>query len=160
MATRKKEPVARSQNGWTANQVNLMKWFRVPGTNVSLKLRAVYAGPLLVAFAEAFHKHVEPISDPGCWSYASRPIRGSTTTLSNHASGTAIDLNAPRHPLGKSGTFTPPQVRQIQRLLAATGGAIRWGGNYSGRKDEMHFELNTTNIEQVIRATLELRKLV
>lgn len=151
--------MARSQNGWTANRRDLMAWFSIPGTNVELLLRKDYAGPLLAAFARAFHLRVENIKDPGCWSYAVRPIRGSTTTLSNHASGTAIDLNAPRHPLGKRGTFSAAQSAEIRRLIGLTGGALRWGGSYSGRADEMHVELNTTDIAKIQRATRALQAL-
>lgn len=149
--------MSKSQNGWTANRRNLCSWFHVPGTNVRLLLRTAYAGPLLVLFAELFHRLVEPIRDPGCWSYAERLVRGSSSSVSNHASGTAIDLNAPRHPLGRRGTFTPAQTREVRRLVALTGGALRWGGDYKGRPDEMHFELNTTNIGLVLRATQALR---
>lgn len=148
----------RSQNGWTANRRDLCRWFRIPGTNVSLLLRSDYAGPLLAAFSELFHLRVEPIKDPGCWSYAERPVRGSTTTLSNHASGTAVDLNAPRHPLGRRGTFSAAQTVELRRLLRLTGGALRWGGDYRTRADEMHFELNTTDIALVLRATEALRR--
>ncbi len=148
--------MARSQNGWTANQRHLMSWFAVPGTNVKLLLRKEYAGPLLALVAELFDRTVEPISDPGCWSYAERPIRGGRA-LSNHASGTAIDLNAPRHPLGARGTFTPHQTRAIREIISLTDGAIRWGGDYRSRKDEMHFEINTTDVAKIILATSRLR---
>ena len=70
-----------------------------------------------------------------------RVITGSTS-LSNHSSGTAIDLNAPRHPLGTSGTFTATQRSHIRSILSSCNGVVRWGGDYSGRKDEMHFEIN------------------
>lgn len=148
----------KSQNRWTAGRRDLLQWFSVPGTNVTLLLRRDYAGPLLVAFASAFHRSVEPIHDPGCWSYAYRAVRGQTSGLSNHASGTAIDLNAPRHPLGKRGTFTPQQTARIRHLIGLTGGALRWGGDYSGRADEMHVELNTTDIAKVLRATDALNR--
>ncbi len=62
--------------------------------------------------------------------------------LSNHSSGTAIDLNAPRHPLGTSGTFSATQRSHIRSILNSCNGVVRWGGDYSGRKDEMHFEIN------------------
>ena len=60
--------------------------------------------------------------------------------LSNHSSATAIDLNATKHPLGSAGTFTTVQVALIQALCKKYG--IRWGGDYKGRKDEMHFEIS------------------
>ncbi|MCZ4151843.1 hypothetical protein BZG21_46535, partial [Escherichia coli] len=60
---------------------------------------------------------------------------------SEHSAGTAVDFNAPAHGLGLSGTFSGAQVRSIRRILADLDGAVRWGGDYAGRKDEMHFEL-------------------
>jgi hypothetical protein len=51
-------------------------------------------------------------------------------------------VNATWHPLGVRGTFTPAQVAEIHRILAETGDVVRWGGDYEGRPDEMHFEIN------------------
>lgn len=66
----------------------------------------------------------------------------AASSLSNHSSGTAFDYHAPRHPLGKSGTFNAGQVKTIRTIIhAECEGCIRWGGDYSGRKDEMHFEV-------------------
>lgn len=100
-----------------------------------------------------FHNEVEPISGPVLddWSYANRNVRGART-ISNHASGTAVDLNATQHPLGASGTFNPHQVRAIRRILNDAKGCLRWGGDYNGRKDEMHFEINAdeTRLYQVL----------
>jgi D-alanyl-D-alanine carboxypeptidase-like protein len=63
--------------------------------------------------------------------------------LSNHASGTAVDLNADRHPLGTSPskTFNKDQIAEIHKILAETGHLVRWGGDYTGRQDPMHFEI-------------------
>jgi hypothetical protein len=58
--------------------------------------------------------------------------------LSNHASGTAIDLNATKHPLGKIGTFDAAKVPMIRALAKKYG--LTWGGDWT-RKDEMHFEI-------------------
>jgi hypothetical protein len=88
-----------------------------------------------------FDDEVEPIIMSHSWGYAYRPIRGRTTGYSNHAAGTAIDLNAPAHPLGERGTFTRGQVERIEDILADLDGVVRWGGHYRGRKDEMHFEI-------------------
>lgn len=136
--------MAVSQNGYTANVISLTSSRRVPGSNRSIRVRNGPAGDLLLWFAGQFDAHVEDI-DPGeldDWGYAERPIRGGVE-LSNHASGTAIDLNAPRHPLGTnpSANFSPSQIGEIHRLLALAGGCIGWGGDYSGRKDPMHFEI-------------------
>lgn len=131
---------AYSQNGWTANDRGVIGSYALPGGKIAV--RAGDVSVVLLWVANRFHEQVERLEWPGNWGYAERPIRGSTTVLSNHASGTAIDLNAPRHPLGVRGTFSPSQVAAIRRILAAANGAVRWGGDYTGRVDEMHFEIN------------------
>ena len=131
--------MAVSQNGWKANDRSLIASYSVPGGRISMRKGDV--ATILVYVAKRFHSEVENLIWPGNWGYAERPIRGSRTT-SNHASGTAIDLNAPRHPLGKRGTFSKSQVRKIKKILSDLDHVVRWGGNYRGRKDEMHFEIN------------------
>lgn len=68
----------------------------------------------------------------GC--YADRSIRGSSRR-SMHAYGAAIDLDAAHNELGATTGRMPLAVRQI---FKAEG--WRWGGDYKGRKDWMHFE--------------------
>lgn len=131
---------ATSQNGWSANDRSCIASYQLPGGRVALRKGDVSV--VLLWVAQRFHETVEPLVWPGTWGYAERPIRGSSSTLSNHASGTALDLNAPAHPLGRSGTFRPDQVRAIRSILDFCEGVVRWGGDYSGRKDEMHFEIN------------------
>jgi hypothetical protein len=93
-----------------------------------------------VGFAAEFHKLIEPIDEGALddWGYCFRMVRGTTDKLSNHSSGTAIDLNATQHPLGKVGTFEPGKVPMIQALAKKYG--LTWGGDWT-RKDEMHFEI-------------------
>ncbi|MGO2037020.1 MAG: peptidoglycan-binding protein [Brevibacterium sp.] len=132
--------MATSQNGFRANDRSLIASYEIPGGKVALRKGDV--ATVLVYFAKRYHSEVEPLKWPGNWGYAERKIRGSSTTLSNHASGTALDLNAPQHPLGKAGTFSSKQVAAINRILADCDGVLRHGKNYSGRKDEMHVEIN------------------
>jgi D-alanyl-D-alanine carboxypeptidase len=127
-----------SQNGWPAPPARLATFPWITGK--------VCAGDVYTVFkylCERFNAEVEKINKAWSWGYDPRPIRGSTT-LSNHASGTAIDLNAPKHPLGASGTFSAAQTAAIQKILTDLEGTVRWGGNFSGRKDEMHFGVFTT----------------
>jgi hypothetical protein len=133
--------MATSQNGWQAitsgTDPRLAPFPWVTGR--------VLAGPVFTVLehvARRFSAEVESIDVPSSWGWAYRTISGSAD-VSNHASGTAIDLNAPRHPLGASGTFNAAQVAAIRRILASVSPAVRWGGDYSGRKDEMHFEITT-----------------
>lgn len=135
--------MVNSQNGWPGNNRSLVKSWTIPGTTRNVTLEKGNAGWLLCDFAAWFDKNIEDIEAGQLddWGYAERPIRGSTA-LSNHASGTAIDLNSTKHPLAKVGTFTPAQAAKIRERLKHYEGVIRWGGDYSGRKDEMHFEIN------------------
>lgn len=75
------------------------------------------------------------------WGYAYRQNRNANN-LSCHASGTAIDYNAARHPNGKRNTWAPGAADKIRRLLKTKyRGLIRWGGDFTGTPDEMHFEI-------------------
>ena len=138
-----------SQNGWVASEDQNaigIKSFAVPGTKIKLRC-AEKVAPLLVTFAAEFHAHIEPIDEGALddWGYCFRNVRGATDKLSNHSSGTAIDLNATKHPLGHAGTFTPMQTVMIQALCKKYG--LTWGGNYKNRKDEMHFEVSVNEAQ-------------
>lgn len=130
-----------SQNGYAANNRALIATYEVPGGR--LALRRGPAGELLAAAVRRWHTEVEPLLWPGCWGYAERPIRGSVTELSNHASGTAADCSAPRHPLGTapSANFSAAAIAAARRIVADSDGCLRWGGDYTGRKDGMHLEV-------------------
>lgn len=69
------------------------------------------------------------------WGFAWRAIRGSTSP-SNHSSGTAVDANSAFNWLGRSDGGDVP--RWLVELFNRYG--FRWGGDYSGRKDPMHWE--------------------
>lgn len=136
--------MVNSQNGWPVNPPRRSR--QVPGSQIKLVVADGPAGDLLLWFAGQFDQRVENIDTVAGgvlddWGWADRPIRGGTT-ISNHASATAIDLNATRHPLSAVGTFRADQRTQLRAILVEAGGVIRWGGDYSGRKDEMHFEIN------------------
>ena len=133
-----------SYNGWPASKDQAeigVKSYLVPGTMRKLRCASAVA-PLLIGFAAEFHSLIEPIDDDGLddWGYAYRDVRGVPGKLSNHASGTAIDLNATKHLLGKVGTYDAAKVPMLRALAKKYG--LTWGGDYKNRKDEMHFEIN------------------
>ena len=72
-------------------------------------------------------------------SYAPRFIRGSTSVLSNHAFGTAFDINAPQNGLGAVPALKghPGSTRELVGLANQHG--FFWGGHFD-RKDGMHME--------------------
>jgi hypothetical protein len=135
--------ILKSYNGYPASKDPdeiKIKSYPVKGTDRKLKC-AESVGPLLAAFAAEFHTLIEPI-DEGTyddWGYAFRMVRGSTDRLSCHSSGTAIDLNATKHPLGKAGTFQAEKVPMIRALAKKYG--LKWGGDFKSRPDDMHFEV-------------------
>jgi len=135
-----------SYNGYPASKDPAeikIKSYSVRGTDRKLRC-AESVGPLLAAFAAEFHELIEPI-DEGTfddWGYAFRMVRGSTDRLSCHSSGTAIDLNATKHPLGKAGTF-PAEKTPMLRALAKKYG-LKWGGDFKSRPDDMHFEVEVS----------------
>lgn len=144
--------MATSANGWlvldgsTDGQPPRLRNWELPGVERRLKARDGSAGFLLVHLALWFDEEVEPL-DVGIyddWGWAKRNIRGSTTFISNHASGTAIDLNATQHPMGvaTSKTFSKDEIFAIHNRLKFYDGCIRWGGDYKNRPDSMHFELD------------------
>jgi hypothetical protein len=139
-----------SPNGWPASedrQAIGIKSFVIPGTKLKIACAQAVA-PILVSFCKEFHELVEPIDQGQLddWGYAFRMTRGSDKVLSNHSSGTAVDLNALKHPLGKSNTFNKEQCNIITLLITKYG--LAWGGHYKKRKDEMHFDIKM-NKEQV-----------
>jgi len=138
-----------SYNGWPASkdQVEIgIKSYPVPGTLIKLRC-AEKVAPLLVGFAAEYHNLIEPL-DVGAlddWGYAYRDVRGIPGKLSNHSSGTALDLNSSRHKLGQVGTFEPGKVPMLKALTKKYG--LTWGGDYKGRKDEMHYEISINAVK-------------
>jgi hypothetical protein len=162
--------MATSYNGWTAGDGwsiagGQLEPLVVAGESFSPGVRAGDVHDVFEYLAEQLHKRVEPIVRPDWhqaddWGYSYRPSVNDPSSLSCHASATAIDYNATRHPNGRAGTFTASQVSEIRRILAELGGVVRWGGDFSTTKDEMHFEIigsasAVAVVAQKIRAFME-----
>lgn len=164
--------MSKSQNGYSVISANeTFKW-DLPFKNEPkrhLILKPGDAGFVLAVFALWYHERVEPLNTGiwDEWGWADRPIRNSSVT-SNHASGTAIDLNATKHPLGVRGTLrfllklgTKQELaeQRIRRVLDTQyNDVIRAGLNYTGRPDEMHYEIvrfwsDVTKLAKKLRKT-------
>ncbi|TBE07065.1 transglycosylase SLT domain-containing protein [Rhizobium ruizarguesonis] len=74
-------------------------------------------------------------------SFVPRFQRGSTTKLSNHAFGTAFDINASFNPLGAEPALMGEKgcVRELVPIANKHG--FYWGGHFLSRQDGMHFEV-------------------
>jgi hypothetical protein len=137
--------VVNSQNGWPVDRTGAGQ-DRSPIHGAVTVPNGVLKGDVAVVLrwvARQFDETVEPLKAGTCWGWFVKNIEGSAS-ISNHASGTAIDLNADRHPMGvaASKTFTAKQVAACRAIETAAGGVVRWGGSYSGRPDSMHWEIN------------------
>lgn len=77
-------------------------------------------------------------------SFVPRFVRGSNKTLSNHAFGTAFDINVAFNPLGVRPALAgrPGSVRELVPIANKHG--FYWGGHFS-RLDGMHFEMAELN---------------
>jgi hypothetical protein len=147
--------MATSYNGWPASPdkgeigVVQSEWF--PGGakagDVTTVLRYV---------AEQIHHRVEGLVGGTCWGYSYRANANDPSSLSCHASGTAIDYNAPEHPNGVRGTWTDAQRGEIYKILDEVQGAVHWlDGVDGGTADEMHFEI-CVDAEALARIASEL----
>lgn len=154
--------MAISQNGWSANDKSVIETYTV-GKGIKVALRKGDAGFLLKHYADWFDANIRDIDNNykngelDDWGYAERPIRGATQ-LSNHASGTAIDLNATQWALGSEPSvyLTAAEIAKVRQQLKLYEGVLRWGGDYTGRKDPMHVEINA-NATAVARVAEKIR---
>jgi hypothetical protein len=74
-------------------------------------------------------------------SFVPRFVRGSTSTLSNHAFGSAFDINYRWNKLKKIPAAVG-EVGSVRELVPiANEHGFYWGGHYTNRPDGMHFEV-------------------
>lgn len=141
--------MAKSQNGWAASpslETRVIK----PVKGVSFRIvDNPDVATVFMYLIQQFHKRVEDITDQkqhDDWGFAYRANRNSPNDLSNHSSGTAVDLDATEHPNGvpTGRTFTNKQISEIHKILHELGGVVRWGGDYTHTIDAMHFEINAS----------------
>jgi D-alanyl-D-alanine carboxypeptidase/Putative peptidoglycan binding domain len=86
-------------------------------------------------------------------AYAPRFTRCSNKTLSNHAFGTAFDINAGENPLGAQPALPGKKGCVFELVPTAHQFGFYWGGHFS-RRDGMHFEiakrLSQAEVDQVL----------
>jgi peptidoglycan hydrolase-like protein with peptidoglycan-binding domain len=95
-----------------------------------------------------FQLHSGSGSGDGDWGYENRDII-SGTSLSFHAFGLALDINAPWNPQGLANPAAGPyRVPDIADSISRSLG-ILWGGDYlfSPKYDRMHFEVHMSPAE-------------
>lgn len=73
-------------------------------------------------------------------AFVPRFVRGSRSSLSNHAWGTAIDINCFANGLGREPARIGTDGYLLPLVALAHQCGLYWGGNFS-RKDGMHWEI-------------------
>lgn len=154
-----------SQNGWTVIHPNnhvpadthapRLRTFAIQDVG-HIPMRDGSAGFVLAHFAAWYADNIERVLGPqrDDWGYAYRPIAGSTV-FSNHASGTAIDLNSLKHPRGVRNTFPESKRKALNARLDFYG--VITGGYLWHNPDDMHFELSDgTSLAQVEKVARRL----
>lgn len=139
--------MSTSYNGWTASRdpdaIGIVS-FAVAGRSFPAGVKKGDVKTVFTYLAAQIHLRVESLThgyDADDWGYSYRANVNNPSQLSCHSSGTAIDINATEHPNGSRNTFSPTQVRELREILNECGGVIKWGGDFSTTKDEMHFEI-------------------
>ena len=121
-------------SGWPNGQAD--KQVRVVAGGVKVNVRREVA-PLFEWALRETAKVGYQLKQEQTGAYVNRPI-GGTRTASNHSWGLAIDLNWQENPFTRDAnakrTITPAVVAVWKRA------GFSWGGDWSGKKDFMHFE--------------------
>ncbi|MGJ6981345.1 peptidoglycan-binding protein [Aestuariimicrobium soli] len=104
----------------------------IPGTSVNVRKELAPLVKELMRRTEAMGYNI----GANTWGYNCRYVRGSTTSISNHAYGRAIDINSESNPM--STTFQSNIPPAVVKMWINHG--FYWGGHYSTRYDTMHFE--------------------
>lgn len=156
-----------SYNGWPADtqraRINVEP-FIAAGVDFPGGVRRGDVATVLRYVAEQFNTHVEPLVNPGCWGYSFR-LNRNAHNLSCHASGTAIDCNAPQHPNGieASHNFSRAQIDAVHKILASIDEldeVVHWGGDWHApalRPDPMHFEIHDHDLDKLSRVAKRIR---
>ena len=135
-----------SINGWPASKDEKSIKVRSFAINDSKRHVRVSedAAPVLLWAAWKFHTGVANLDkDPlAVWGYKYRPALHGNGKLSDHASGTAIDLRSDKFPVGTA-NMTLKQRTYVRLILQRCDGLLIWGGDYksAASKDQMHFAI-------------------
>ena len=156
-----------SLNGWTAipNSSDLrLKWQPIPGTSRKVLVRKA-AGPLFGAFCADWNrlmperlKLMKTSTPVDGWEYRD-PRLATGNRLSNHASGSAVDLAYNVLLADQRDHMTDAEKKVMEKILdtyvLADGRRIfRWGGYWTAI-DQMHTEvapgMTIADVKAVIR---------
>lgn len=145
-----------TSKGWQVDPTPSLETWPWPGGSGSATTRAGDATTVLRYLAHVYNAEVEPIKEPVLddWSYNKRRITGGTS-WSEHAAGTALDINATDHPYKTTAeqNFTAADLRAVERILGHLEGAVEWLRGW----DPMHFQLAPDSGGRLARIAAKVR---
>lgn len=132
-----------SANGWLA-QSRLDPAggiFDTPlfGLSATVTLHSGAPAEILGWVIEEFNRTVTPIHDGALTGYLTAN-QYDPAPVTNHASGTAVNIMPTMFPDGTLDTLTIPQINAIQTITKTVAPAITWGGTYDTPQPS-HFEI-------------------
>jgi hypothetical protein len=130
------------KNNITMVEIPQLKTVKYTPGNQRIAWNVKVTGQIVALFAAWEAAGLMPLVLTWAGSWNPRFIRGSRTNLSNHAWGTAFDINAPWNGLGARPALVGNKgsVRELVHLANQHG--LFWGGHFGGgRSDGMHFEV-------------------
>lgn len=144
-----------TENGWRQITSDMLDRGFIPGSSkVRLETRAGDVTTILKAWVAWFDRNVEDVE----YNYEPRDEWGWSATNSvwnsNHLSGTAVDINATKYPMGyyRMEGWKVDKVREGLRLFEGT---VFWGRSWT-TPDEMHFQIQG-NAQQIAGFAQRLR---
>ncbi|OZE88025.1 endolysin [Rhodococcus sp. 15-649-1-2] len=127
---------SHSENGWRMCNRDECDIPRIPNLFLvdTAPLRRGAPHTILGAWLKWYDLNVEEIGSP-VWGWSNT----NDVANSNHLSGTAVDVNAPKYPWGRR-VMPADRIAKIRRGLALFEGSVFWGADWS-RADEMHYQM-------------------
>lgn len=124
-----------SENGWRMCNRDECVIAPVPLEFIdTAPIRRGDTATILGAWMVWYDRNVEEIGSP-VWGWSNT----NDVATSNHLSGTALDINAPKYPWGLR-TMPQARINKIRQGLSLFEGSVFWGADW-GRADEMHYQI-------------------
>ena len=127
---------SHSENGWRMCDRNECDIVRISDLYLTETAPLRKGAPLTIlgAWLWWYDRNVEEILT-SVWGWSAT----NDVANSNHLSGTAVDINAPKYPWGKR-VMPASRIAKIREGLRLFEGTVFWGADWQ-RADEMHFQM-------------------